>query len=132
MGTPSPLEGQVNFIFSIAPDHNRSHLSYISYRTGLYLVLLLNKLNNLMLFILFTRRHVISVSTWSSVYSPLLSVSRTQVNTLSLVFVNIKPQKDYLKMNSACLCVNEWRRRAVLFTTEACVMLPVILTSASH
>src|SRR4029434_10659493 len=34
--------------------------------------------NSLMLFILFTRRHVIFVSTWSCVYnSPLLSVSRT-------------------------------------------------------
>ena len=30
-----------------------------------------------MLFILFTRRHVISVSTWSRVYNSLLSVSRT-------------------------------------------------------
>ena len=29
-----------------------------------------------MLFILFTRRHVISVSTWSRVYNSLLSVSR--------------------------------------------------------
>ncbi len=25
-GPPAPLEGQVNCIFSIAPDHNRSHL----------------------------------------------------------------------------------------------------------
>ncbi len=55
------------------------------------------------------------------VFILLFSLYRgTQVNTLSLVFVNIKPQKDYLNMNSACLCVNEWRRHAVLFTTEAC------------
>ncbi len=39
-----------------------------------------------MLFILFTRRHVISVSTHT------------------LVFVNIKLQNDYLNMTSACLC----------------------------
>ncbi len=50
----------------------------------------------------------------------------------SRLFVNIKPQKDYLNINSVCLCVNEWSRCAVLFTThtEARVTLPVILTSA--
>ncbi len=56
--------------------------------------------------------------------------AHTQVSTLSLVFLNIKPQKDYLNMNSVCLCY-EWRRCTVLFTTctEARVMLPVILAS---
>ncbi len=29
--------------------------------------------------------------------------------------VNIKPQNEYLNMNSACLCVNEWE---VVFTTR--------------
>src|SRR4029434_8904949 len=38
--------------------------------------ILLNKINSHMLFILFTRRHVISVSTWSRVYNSLISVSR--------------------------------------------------------
>ncbi len=57
-GRPGPS----HFIFSIASDHNRSHLKL----PFIYLVLLLHKLNSLMLFILFTRRHVISVSTlWS-------------------------------------------------------------------
>ncbi len=32
--------------------------------------------------------------------------AHTQVSTLPLVFVNIKPQNDYLNMTSACLCVN--------------------------
>ncbi len=72
-------------------------------------------------------------------YMVALSVSRTadahahtQVSTLPLVFVNIKPQNDYLNMNAAFLCVYEWRSCAVLFTTrtEARVALPVILTSA--
>lgn len=54
------------------------------------------------------------------------------VRALPLVLVNIKPLNDYLNMNSACLCVNEWRRPAVLFTTrtEAHVTLVVILASA--
>ncbi len=48
-----------------------------------------------------------------------------------LVSVNIKPQKYHLKMNpacSACLCVNEWHRHAVVFTTHILkhVMLAVI------
>ncbi len=57
----------------------------------------------------------------------------TQVSPLPLVFVNIKPQKDYLNMTSACLCVNVWRRRAVLFAThtDALARLAVILTSAA-
>ncbi len=62
---PPPLKLKFilfNFIFSIAPDHNRSHLKLPSYRAGLYLALLLNKPNSLTLFVLFTRRHVISVS----------------------------------------------------------------------
>ncbi len=46
--------------------------------------------------------------------------THTQVSPIPLVFVNIKPQNDYLNMNNACLCVNEWRRCALLFTTEAC------------
>ncbi len=32
--------------------------------------------------------------------------AHTQVSTLPLIFVNIKPQNDYLNMTSACLCVN--------------------------
>ncbi len=57
----------------------------------------------------------------------------TQVSPLPLVFVNIKPQNDYLNMTSACLCVNVWRRRAVLFAThtEARTRLAVIFTSAA-
>ncbi len=59
--------------------------------------------------------------------------AHTQVGPLPLVFVNIKPQNDYLNMTSACLCVNVWRRRAVLFAThtEAHVRLAVIFTSAA-
>ncbi len=59
--------------------------------------------------------------------------AHTQVSPLPLVFVNIKPQNDYLNMTSACLCVNVWRRRAVLFTTRtgARARLAVILTSAA-
>ncbi len=59
--------------------------------------------------------------------------THTHVRPLPLVFVNIKRQKDYLNMNSECLRVNEWQRRAVMFTTrtEARVTLAVILTSAA-
>ncbi len=75
-----------------------------------------------MLFILFTRRHVLSVSTLH-VYTLCIAHSgvppqfsraqaqaqtraqaHTQVSTLPLVFVNIKPQNNYLNMTSACLC----------------------------
>ncbi len=38
-----------------------------------------------------------------------------------VVSVNIKQQRDYLNMDptqSACLCVNEWCRRAGSFTTR--------------
>ncbi len=35
--------------------------------------------------------------------------AHTQASPLPLVFVNIKPQNDYLNMTSACLCVNVWR-----------------------
>ncbi len=38
--------------------------------------------------------------------SPRQPYAHTQVSTLPLVFVNIKPQNDYLNMTSACLCVN--------------------------
>ncbi len=41
----------------------------------------------------------------------------THESTLPLVFVNIKMQNYYLNKTSACLCVKEWRSRAVLFTT---------------
>ncbi len=59
--------------------------------------------------------------------------AHTQVSPLPLAFVNIKPQNDYLNMTSACLCVNAWRRRAVLFAThtEAHARLAVIFTSAA-
>ncbi len=99
-----------------------------------------------MLFILFTRRHVISVSTLHGralciahsgvpprfAHTHTQTYAHTQVSTLPLVFVNIKPQNDYLNMTSACLCVNVWRRHTGLFTThtEARVTLPVILASA--
>ncbi len=96
-------------------------------------VLLLNKRNNIRLFSLFTRRHVISVSTLHGRALCIATHTHTHVRPLPLVFVNIKPQKDYLNMNSACLCVNEWRRRTVMFTTrtEARLRLAVILTSAA-
>ncbi len=59
--------------------------------------------------------------------------AHTQVSPLPLVFVNIKPQNDYLNKTSACLCVNVWHRRAVLFAThtEARARLAVIFTSAA-
>ncbi len=41
-----------------------------------------------------------------------------------LMSVNINPQKDHLNMNLACcvcLCVNEWRRRMVLFTIHKAI-----------
>ncbi len=114
----------------------------------LYLVLLLNKLNSLTIFVLFTRRHVISVSvtlyscslyahSWvrpdAHTHTHTQTYAHTQMSPLPLVFVNIKPQNDYLNMTSACLCVNVWRRRMVLFAThtEACARLAVILTSAA-
>ncbi len=103
-----------------------------------------------MLFVLFTRRHVISVSNVTLHLRALYAHSgvpsrcthtcththkrtHTQVSPLPLVFVNIKPQNDYLNMTSACLCVNVWRRCAVLFAThtEARARLAVILTSAA-
>ncbi len=64
---------------------------------------------------------------------PRCARAHTHVCPLPLVFVNIKRQKDYLNMNSECLCVNKWRRRTVMFTTrtEARVKLAVILTSAA-
>ncbi len=43
--------------------------------------------------------------------------TRTHTSTLPLVFVNIKPQSNYLNMNCAFLYVNEWRRQTVLFST---------------
>ncbi len=57
----------------------------------------------------------------------------TQLSPLPLVFANIKPQNDYLNMTSACLCVNVWRRREVLFATrtEVRARLAVIFTSAA-
>ncbi len=82
----------------------------------------LNKPNSLTLFVLFTRRHVISVSNFTLHLHALYAHSgvlpwctharthaHTQVSPLPLVFVNIKPQNDYLNMTSACLCVNAWR-----------------------
>ncbi len=86
-------------------------------------------------------QHVISVSTLHSRalciahsgVQPRCARAHTHVRPLPLVFVNIKRQKDYLNMNSECLCVNKWRRRTVMFTTrtEARVKLAVILTSAA-
>ncbi len=86
-----------------------------------------------------TRRHVISVSNVTLHLRALYAHSgvpphtHTQVSPLPLVFVNIKPQNDYLNMTSACLCVNVWRRCVVLFAThtEARVRLAVILTSVA-
>ncbi len=82
-----------------------------------------------MLFILFTWRHVISLSTLHGRalcighvrvlprYSRTHTHTRTHTSTLPLVFVNIKPQNNYLNMNCACLYVNEWSRHTVLFST---------------
>ncbi len=60
---------------------------------------------------------------------------KTYIKTrYGLVSVNIKPQKDYLNMNptcSACLCVNEWRRCAVSFTTHTEVHMTLAVLSAS-
>ncbi len=117
---------------------------------GLYLVLLLNKLNSLTLFVLFARRHVISVSNFTLHLRALYAHSgvpphtHTHTHTHTNVrahtseatptsIVNIKPQNDYLNMTSACLCVNVWCRRAVMFTThtEARTRLAVIFTSAA-
>ncbi len=86
-----------------------------------------------------TRRHVISVSNVTLhsralyAHSGVPPHTHTQVSPLPLVFVNIKPQNDYLNMTSACLCVNVWRRCVVLFAThtEARVRLAVILTSVA-
>ncbi len=66
------------------------------------------------------------------VFNPL-ELKPTPVSPLPLVFVNIKPQNEYLNMTSACLCVNVWHRRAVLFATrtEARARLAVIFTSAA-
>ncbi len=57
------------------------------------------------------------------------------VQTLNgLVSVNIKRQNEYLNMNpacSACLCVNKWRRRADLFTTQILNHVTLAVISAS-
>ncbi len=62
---------------------------------------------------------------------PILSIFMIMVSVIfktdkidsryGLVSVNIKPQKEYLNMNSACsacLCICEWHRRMVLLHTH--------------
>lgn len=67
---PTLLKGQVNL--------------HPSYGTGLYFVLLLKKLNSLMLFILFARQHVISLSAYVVAHSQFCSLYRTQQSSIPM------------------------------------------------
>ena len=73
-----------------------------------------------MLFILFTRRHVISVSTWSRVYNSLLSVSRmaefrrdahkhTHTDTCAHTQVSTLPPADRIGLKNQCTATDTFK-----------------------
>ena len=71
-----------------------------------------------MLFILFTRRHVISVSTWSRVYNSLLSVSRMaefrrdahkHTDTCAHTQVSTLPPADRIGLKNQCTATDTFK-----------------------